>query len=259
MNHYPHHIGDFAKDTLGFSQGAIGAYRLLMDAYYANEEPIAAEDVYVIGRATTAAERKNVEKALTKFELIDGRYHHKRVDEELAAYRERSATASASAKKRWCKQDAKPMPPHMQTHMPTHSEGSNETDAGAMLASSHKPINPIPKQAALRTPTGVDGDAPLAALAAVCVRSRVNADGGKGLLHLRQFVADGVTEAVLADAVLVARDRKPEPEVIPIGYLAPIVADLRAGRIRARPMTQDEVIAATIASINAKEAGNAPH
>lgn len=115
------------------------------------------------------------------------------------------------------------------------------------------------KQAAPNTSQAVPDEAPLAALAAVCLRSRVNADGGKGLLHLRQFVADGVTEAMLTDAVLLARDRKPDPEVIPIAYLAPIIADLRSGKARARPATWEETKAAAMAAIAAKEAASGPH
>lgn len=142
MNHYPHHIGDFVKDTMGFSQGAIGAYRLLMDAYYANEEAPAAEDVYVIGRATTPAERKNVDRALTKFTLKDGRYCHKRVEEELAAFRARSETGGANANKRWqknAKNDAKPHATTMPKEMPEECQTVSEGHAAEMLASSHKP------------------------------------------------------------------------------------------------------------------------
>lgn len=120
---------------MGFSQGAIGAYRLLMDAYYANEEGPAIDDVYVIGRATTPAERRNVDKALEKFERRGDRYYHKRVEEELAAFRARSKAGTESAEKRWrkdAKGDAKDMPIECQT--------LSEGDAAEMLASSHKPI-----------------------------------------------------------------------------------------------------------------------
>lgn len=260
MNHYPHHIGDFAKDTLGFSQGAIGAYRLLMDAYYANETAIAADDVYVIGRATTPAERKSVDKALTKFELKAGRYYHKRIEEELAAFRSRSAAGTTSAEKRWqknakadAKHDANSMPPECETLCQSHAAG--------MLASSQKPIKPKPPLAQA-SPGGVGtapDSPPLAALAAVCLQHRVNTSGHKGLLHLRQMLSDGTTPENLLDAILLARDRKPDPEVIPIAYLAPILSDLRAGSITAKPRSSESVIAQAMANIAAKEAPNATH
>jgi uncharacterized protein YdaU (DUF1376 family) len=250
VNHYPNHIGDFIKDTLGFNQGAIGAYRLLLDAYYANEESIPAEDVYVIGRGITANERKNVDKALTKFDLRDGRYYHKRVEEELEAYRERSKAGAENAAKRWqrdAKPDAKQMPRQRQS------------DAIGMLASSHKPVKQSPDQAAPPVSTTVAESPPLAALAAVCVASRVSTDGTKALLHLRQMVTDGTTPDQLRDAIGLARDRKPDPEVIPLAYLAPILADLRAGRVTAKPRSPDEVIAQAMANIAAEEARNATH
>jgi uncharacterized protein YdaU (DUF1376 family) len=261
VNHYPHHIGDFAKDTMGFSQGAIGAYRLLMDAYYANEEAPPAEDVYVIGRATTPTERKNVDKALTKFELRDGRYCHKRVEEELAAFRKRSEEGAEKANRRWRKHaasNAESMPGAMPTACQSDAGRHAEPHAAAMLASSHKPVKQPQEQAAPKVSPPGDSP-PIAALAALCVRFRVNADGAKALLHLRQFVAEGVTEAQLADAILLARDRKPDPELIPLAYLAPIVADLRAGKVRARPISQDDAIAQAMANIAAKESPNATH
>lgn len=139
MNHYPHHIGDFVKDTLGFSQGAVGAYRLLMDAYYANEEAPSVDEVYVIGRATTAAERRAVEKALTKFELRNGRFHHKRVDEELAAYYGRADSARENGKKGGRpkkKPTGNPQITEQQTGHETHNEPSKK------LASSQEPNPP---------------------------------------------------------------------------------------------------------------------
>lgn len=243
MNHYPHHIGDFAKDTLGFNQGAIGAYRLLMDAYYANEQAPAVDEVYVIGRAITPSERKNVDRALTKFDLKDGRYYHKRVEEELIAYRERSEQAKKNIAKRYEK--------------PTKRPTERSTDE--VLASSHKPVTKPTEKRFPSDNTIPEPEPRLAALSAICLRLRVNPDGHKALMHLRQWIAEGVTDEQFTDAILLARDRKPDPEIIPIAYLAPIVSDLRAGKVRARPQTQEETIAAAMASIAAKESANAAH
>jgi uncharacterized protein YdaU (DUF1376 family) len=206
-----------------------------MDAYYANEEAPPAEDVYVIGRATTPVERKNVEKALTKFELRNGRYYHKRVEEELNAYRERSKTATKNVEKRYQK--------------PTEST----------LASSHKPVtsNQNPEKRSNDVGDIPPQSAPLAALAAVCLASRVNTDGTKALMHLRQFTAEGVTDQQLRDAIAIARERKPEPEALPLAYLAPIIVDLRAGRIARLEARGKDAIAAAMTNIAAEEARNA--
>lgn len=146
MNHYPHHIGDFAKDTMGFSQGAIGAYRLLMDAYYANEEAPPIDDVYVIGRATTPAERKNVDKALTKFERRDGHYFHKRVEEELAAFRVRSKEATDKANLRWEKERAK-----KDAEGNAGSNADGNADGNATASTGHEPEHPLGNAPAMLT------------------------------------------------------------------------------------------------------------
>lgn len=258
MNHYPHHLGDYATGTQGFTTLEHGVYRLLMDAYYSTEAALMAEDVYAIAKAGTVVERKAVEKVLArKFVLRDGCYRHERIEAELAIYREK-AEVNRTNGKRGGRPKNKPGSNPKETQ--TVSEGEPRANPEITLASSQEPVTKNPPVAQrVVAGTSVPDDAPLAALASVCIRNRVSTDGGKALLHLRQFAAEGVTEALLADAVLVARDRKPDPEIIPIAYLAPIVADLRAGRIRARPLTSEEAIAQTIERINAKEAANAAH
>lgn len=98
MNYYPHHIGDYAKDTRALSQAEHGAYRLLIDEAYSSENGVDAEEVYAISCAHTAAERKNTDRVLTKFfTLRDGRYYQKRIDEEVVAYRSKSEKAKMAA------------------------------------------------------------------------------------------------------------------------------------------------------------------
>lgn len=260
MNHYPHHLGDYAKDTLGLSALEHGVYRLLLDAYYASEEALAADEVHAIAKAGTSVERKAVDKVLRKFELRDGRYYHKRVELELEAYRERSKVAAEKAKKRWRKgkePDAQPMP--------QHSPGTAE----AMLASSHKPEENLNQETAPSVSSTVAPEAPCAALAlqapedrihalrGLCIANRVRVEG-RDQAHIRQFAAEGVTDEQLRDAIAIARDRKPNPEVIPFAYLVPIIVAVRLGKRAGASLTKDEIYAKAMANIAAKEA-NAPH
>jgi uncharacterized protein YdaU (DUF1376 family) len=91
LHHYPHHIGDYSKDTPGLTMMEHGAYRLLMDAYYASERAIPEDEPYAIAKASNALERKAVDKVLRKyFTLEDGHYHQKRIDLELAHYQEKA-------------------------------------------------------------------------------------------------------------------------------------------------------------------------
>jgi uncharacterized protein YdaU (DUF1376 family) len=139
VNHYPHHLGDYATGTQGFTMLDHGAYRLLMDAYYSTEQALLAEDVYAIARAGTAAERKAVEKVLArKFDLRDGRYHHQRIEAELDAYRNRADTARENGKLGGRKPKAKPEPNPDVTQSVTGSV--TQTEPSGKLASNHKPI-----------------------------------------------------------------------------------------------------------------------
>lgn len=251
MNHYPHHIGDFVKDTLGFSQGAIGAYRLLMDAYYADEAAPAARDVYVIGRATTPAERRNVDKALEKFELRDGRYHHKRVEEELVSYRSRVDSARENGgkggrpKKPTDNPRDNPRRTEQLTEPITHGEPSEK------LASSHKPINPNPQAAPLVSETTASAGARCAAvlqnlkdkpptldearissndatpagiLSAICTANGISPSTPFHPLIV-EWAREGFTVDRVKHAIAVARERKPAPQKIPPAYLDTILRD----------------------------------
>ena len=110
MNHYPHHIGDFAKKTKGLSLTEKGAYRELLDQYYANEAPLPLDrrEIYRMAVAATPAERKAVDYVLGKYfvERTDG-YHQKRANEEIELYRKRKKAGASGANSRW-QSDSKP-------------------------------------------------------------------------------------------------------------------------------------------------------
>lgn len=89
MNYYKRHLGDLAKSCSHLSQGALGAYDLLIDWIYANEKPLPRnkDDLYRIGRAYTKAERENVDRVLGEFFIITpAGYTQKRITEELVKY-----------------------------------------------------------------------------------------------------------------------------------------------------------------------------
>lgn len=239
MNHYPHHLGDYAKDTRGLTQGQHGAYRLLMDAAYASEAGVAEDEVYVIGCATTPAERKNVDKVLAKFfTLRDGHYHQKRIDEEVSAYRSRSEEASAAARSRWDKERArkdagKDATAYANASSPAsnpQSNGIESASASAMLANNQKPEKTNHPVNLISESSNIPAHASrVAAMDAIlALDGRVNCDA-RGRMHLRQFADEGVTDQQLADAIAIARDHKPHPEIIPFAYLVPIVAQVRSG------------------------------
>jgi uncharacterized protein YdaU (DUF1376 family) len=90
MHYYPHHIGDYQRDTATLSLAEHGAYRLLMDAYYVGEAPLPDDHTALcrIVRAMTKAERDAVATVMAAFfKSKDGKLVHKRIAHEIAAYK----------------------------------------------------------------------------------------------------------------------------------------------------------------------------
>lgn len=69
MNFYKHYIGDYQRDTGHLSLAEHGAYRLMLDAFYATGKPLPADKkaLYRLLRATTAVERKAIDFVSAQF------------------------------------------------------------------------------------------------------------------------------------------------------------------------------------------------
>lgn len=94
MNFYRHYIGDFQRDTGHLSLSERGAYRALMDHYYATETalPNDLDALCRVAGAVNTPERKAVSAAMRMFEVRDGALWHKRIEAELEKAGERSDT-----------------------------------------------------------------------------------------------------------------------------------------------------------------------
>ena len=105
MNYYPHHVGDYLKDTAHLSLIEHGAYRRLLDVYYTREKPFSSVKEacdYVLVRSS--AEKRAVENVLKNpcfFEELDGVFYNNRAELEIKRWKEKSNKASASAEARW--------------------------------------------------------------------------------------------------------------------------------------------------------------
>lgn len=86
MNYYRRYVGDYLRDTARLSMLEHGAYNLLLDYYYADEKPLPADldELYLMVRAMTPADRKSVDKVLRLYFVLepDG-YHNGRADHEI--------------------------------------------------------------------------------------------------------------------------------------------------------------------------------
>lgn len=96
MNHYPHHIGDFLRKTVGLSWIEECAYRRLLDRYYSNEGPLPKDmpECFRAAGASTKEQKKAVEYVLGRYFVLqaDG-WHNARADDEIAAYRDKADKA----------------------------------------------------------------------------------------------------------------------------------------------------------------------
>jgi len=89
MNYYEHHLGDYIRDAAHLSMIQEGAYRRLLDAYYAREKPLPSDkrECCKLARCSNLTERKAVDAVLGEFfKLKSDGYHQKRADEQIAEY-----------------------------------------------------------------------------------------------------------------------------------------------------------------------------
>ncbi|WP_149111454.1 YdaU family protein [Limnoglobus roseus] len=106
---YPFYTGDYARDTAHLSLLEHGAYRLLLDHYYATGSalPNDPEKLYRICRARTPNERKSVLSAVNEFFHQDGTLlRSTRCDREIAKRLNISKTRSANAMQKQSKGSA---------------------------------------------------------------------------------------------------------------------------------------------------------
>ena len=105
MHYYKRNLGDYAKKAGRLSMLQHGSYTLLIDACYDREQFPTLEEAIEWTWASTTEEIEAVTFVLRKFfELTDGVYVQKRIQEEVAEYR-------AAAKNHWAAQ----LPQHVRT------------------------------------------------------------------------------------------------------------------------------------------------
>lgn len=99
MNYYPFHIGDYASHTRGLSLLEDLAYRRLMDEYYLAERPLNGCSTDVARLIGMAEHEREVAYVLSRyFTETDGDWVHERIENELAAFKNKQEKASAAGK-----------------------------------------------------------------------------------------------------------------------------------------------------------------
>jgi uncharacterized phage protein (TIGR02220 family) len=102
VNYYPHHIGDYLRDTSHLTALEDGTYRRMLDLYYASEKPLPTDFDWLtrLVRAREEVEREAVKFILDKFFVKheDG-WHNKRADEEIRKGKARVKAAKTNGKR----------------------------------------------------------------------------------------------------------------------------------------------------------------
>lgn len=85
MNFYKHHIGDYQKKTATLSILEHGVYLLMLQHYYATEEPLPkGRELYRMLRAESKADREAIDKVAARFWTeTDAGLVNKRATEEI--------------------------------------------------------------------------------------------------------------------------------------------------------------------------------
>jgi uncharacterized protein YdaU (DUF1376 family) len=98
------HIADYERDTGDLTAGENGIYLRLLMVYYSTARPLPGdrEKIYRRVKAICDAERKITDNILDKFfSFSEGVYKHRRVDEELSDWKNRTESSKTSANERW--------------------------------------------------------------------------------------------------------------------------------------------------------------
>jgi len=144
VNFYKHFLGDYARDTAHLSMLEHGAYRLMLDHYYATGKSLPNDNaaLYRICGAVSKPERDAVTRVAEAFFPVngDGTRHNNRADKEIADAVAYAEAQSERAYKRWGNRTH--MPADMPTHMPAHQSGICPEDASH--SHSQKKIKPLP-------------------------------------------------------------------------------------------------------------------
>ena len=128
--------GDYLRDTSHLDNGMHGAYLMLIQHYWCASEPLVDDDgvLWRVARCNSIKDWKRIRPIIVRFfRVVDGVWHHKRVDEEIekakAKFEKRSQAGRKGNETRWpgdrnatktpsqCDPNAVPMRSHSSGHV----------------------------------------------------------------------------------------------------------------------------------------------
>lgn len=129
MNYFELYPGDYLRDTTRLSLVEHGAYLRLLMAYYAEEQPLPADEaeLFVIVSAISAADKAAVRKVASRFFPVgdDGLRRNGRADEEIEKAQRRIAISRENGSKGGRKKNPSGNPPGNPAGNPAGSSQGN--------------------------------------------------------------------------------------------------------------------------------------
>lgn len=156
MNHYPHHIGDYLKDTAHLDPLEDGIYRRMIDLYYTQEGPLEADTASLCRRLRLDVKRhgKTLSSLLGEFfklNDLETRWHHSRCDREIEAYQ-----AKADANRKNGKLGGRPKVTHEEpTNNPSGFKNKTQNNLNQNQNQNQEPIKAKRAQGACIRPPEV--------------------------------------------------------------------------------------------------------
>ena len=134
MHFYPHHIGDFQRDTASLSDSDTMAYLRLIWMYYDTELPLPNDSKRLAFKIGSNPD--SVQIILDTFFVKEQDvYRHKRCDQVLNGIYDKSVKAKLSAQARWSKNANV-----MQTQSERNANALNNDANAAKIDATHNPI-----------------------------------------------------------------------------------------------------------------------
>jgi uncharacterized protein YdaU (DUF1376 family) len=144
MHYYPHHIGDFLRDTASLSPTESYFYLRLIWLYYESESPLPDDPEVLAFKIGARDHLESVSLLLRTFFRYESdlkSYRHQRIDLEISKYQKKAASAKVANRKRWA------------------SEMDLKSDADQIPTNNQEPITNISKQKnSFAKPDGVPDD-----------------------------------------------------------------------------------------------------
>lgn len=230
MNYYERHLGDYARDAGHLTMIEHGAYTILLDRYYTTETGIPADQAHRVARARSKEEKLAVDAVLNEFfTLIDGVWIKGRVEEEIARAMVKINAAKENGKKGGRPKQTKSGSELGTQNKPTGFQSGSELETQQKAHQAPSTRLHIPDKAEAHSSessvSSVESAAPPAYEQLATQLQKAGVTITSSHPNVIAWVGRGVTGKQAADAIAIARQRKPDGP-IPANYLVPIIEEI---------------------------------